>query len=270
MVDVAPQVESTGTSSPEHGRITYEQPLTERMRTFLRIEFLFEQASYHAQDSTQYGTRAAVSSVLEILTILGRGDIRAEVMKELERHTELLGRYRAKPGVDSTRLDELIGNLQALRTQLAEAGPQFINPLKECDFLTAIRHRAAIPGGTCAFDLPDYTYWLNLPYADRRHQFEEWIKQLRRVCDPVSQVLWLTRGTTEPVERVAANGLYQYNLPRNEQFNLLRVVIPAKTGLYPEISAGQHRFTIRFVKWQGVEKRSAQANHDVRFLLSLV
>lgn len=270
MVDVAPQVESTRTSSPEHGRITYEQPLTERMRTFLRIEFLFEQASYHAQDSTQYGTRAAVASVLEILTILGRGDIRAEVMKELERHAELLGRYRAKPGVDSTRLDELIGNLQALRTQLAEAGPQFINPLKECDFLTAIRHRAAIPGGTCAFDLPDYTYWLNLPYADRRHQFEEWIKQLRRVCDPVSQVLWLTRGTTELVERVAANGLYQYNLPRNEQFNLLRVVVPAKTGLYPEISAGQHRFTIRFVKWQGVEKRSAQANHDVRFQLSLV
>src|SRR5690606_37068060 len=139
------------TPSPAPGHLTYEQPLTERMRTFLRVEFLFEQASYHAQDSTPYGTRAAVISLLEILTILGRGDIRAEVMKELERHSELLGRFRAKPGVDPTRLDELIGNLSSLRSQLAEAGPQFMNPLKECDFLSSIKHRSAIPGGTCAF-----------------------------------------------------------------------------------------------------------------------
>ncbi len=248
----------------------YEQPLTERMRTFLRIEFLFEQASYHAQDSSQFGSRAAVASVLEILAILGRGDIRAEVMKELERHAELLGRFREKPGVDALRLDDLVHNLTALRTQLAEAGPKLMNPLKECDFLNAIRHRAAIPGGTCAFDLPDYAYWLHLPFPERSRQLEDWLKQLRRVCDPVSQVLWLTRETNGPVERVATGGLYQHNLPRSEQFNLLRVVVPERTGLHPEISAGQHRFTIRFVRWQGVDRRPGQANQDVRFLLSLV
>src|SRR5690606_9022350 len=118
-------------SSPETGLVAFEQPLTERMRTFLRIESLLEQASYHAKDPSQFGTRAAIASLLEILTILGRGDIRAEVLKELERHSELLGRFRRKPGVDSGRLDELIGTLGALRTQLAEAGPQFMNPLKE-------------------------------------------------------------------------------------------------------------------------------------------
>lgn len=268
MVDPATQADSRPT--PEHGRILYEQPLTERMRTFLRIEFLFEQASYHAQDSTQFGSRAAVASVLEILTILGRGDIRAEVMKELERQADLLGRFREKPGVDALRLDDLVHTLTTLRTQLAEAGPKFMNPLKENDFLTAIRHRAAIPGGTCAFDLPDYAFWLNLPYTERRIQLEDWLHQLRRVCDPVSQVLWLTRESNEPVPHVATNGLYQYNLPRNEQVSLLRVVVPAQSGLHPEISAGQHRFTIRFVKWLGIDKRSAQANQDVRFLLSLV
>lgn len=268
MVDPAAQLE--GTPSPSPGHLTYEQPLTERMRTFLRVEFLFEQASYHAEDSTPHGTRAAVESLLEILTILGRGDIRAEVMKELERHTELLGRFRAKPGVDSSRLDELIANLSALRVQLAEAGPQFMNPLKECEFLSAIKHRSAIPGGTCAFDLPEFSYWLHLPYAERKRQFDDWMDKLRRVCDPVSQVLWLTRETAEPVERAAASGLYQYNLPRNEQYHLVRVFLPARSGLFPEISAGQHRFTIRFVKWQGVEKRSAQVNNDVKFLLSLV
>ena len=144
-----------------------------------------------------------------------------------------------------------------------------MNPFRESDFLNTIRNRSAIPGGTCAFDVPDYAYWLHLPYNERAQQFQDWMEKLRRLCDPVAQVLWLTRETTEPVERMAAGGLYQYSLPRNEQFNIVRVLLPARTGIFPEISAGQHRFTVRFVKWQGVEKRAAQVTQDVRFRLAL-
>src|SRR5690606_18392058 len=266
MVDPAAQLTS---DSPEEGLMQFEQPLTERMRTFLRIEFLFQQAVFHTQDPTYFGTRAAIASLLEILTILGRGDVRAEVMKELERHAEMLGRFRRKAGVDAGRLDGVIANLGALRTRLAEAGPQFMNPLKECEFLTTIKHRSAIPGGTCVFDLPDYGYWLHLPFSERAQQFEEWIDKLRPICDPVSELLWLTRETTAPAQRVAPGGLYQYSLPRTEHFNMVRVLLSPKAGIFPEISAGQHRFTVRFVQWQGVDKRPAQVAQDVRFLLAL-
>jgi cell division protein ZapD len=88
-------VENFPHASAADALLKFEQPLTERMRTFLRVEFLFEQALYHAKDPTDYGTRAAVASLLEILTILGRGDIRTDVLKELERHAETLGRYRS-------------------------------------------------------------------------------------------------------------------------------------------------------------------------------
>jgi cell division FtsZ-interacting protein ZapD len=57
-----------------HDLITFEQPLTERMRTFLRIEFLHEQMLFHIDEPTDFGARAAVASLLEVLTILGRGD----------------------------------------------------------------------------------------------------------------------------------------------------------------------------------------------------
>jgi cell division protein ZapD len=268
MVDPAEQL--TTNPAPESTLIRFEQPLTERMRTFLRIELLFKQAAYHIQDPTYYGTRAAVASLLEMLTILGRGDARAEVLKELERQSEVLGRYRRKPGVDTARLDVLIQNLAALRTRLAEAGALFMNPLKESDFLSTIRHRSAIPGGTCVFDLPDYGFWLHLPYAERARQLESWIEKLRPIYAPVSELLWLARGTNEPSYRVAAGGLYQYNLPRTEHFNMVRVLMPADGGMFPEISAGQHRFTVRFVSWRGTEQRPAQVTQDVRFLLALV
>ena len=36
----------------EDGILEFEQPLLERMRTFLRIEFLYQQLLYHAKDLT--------------------------------------------------------------------------------------------------------------------------------------------------------------------------------------------------------------------------
>jgi cell division protein ZapD len=255
--------------TPEHGLIKFEQPLTERMRTFLRIEFLYEQMLFHVDEPTSFGSRAAVTVLLEILTILGRGDVRADVIKELERHGEQLARYKSQPGVDPARLTGLISNIAELRTQLAEAGPGMMNPLKECDFLNTIRHRSAIPGGTCMFDLPDYGFWLHLPAAERRRQLDDWTERLKPICEAVAEVLWLTREANEGTERVATSGFYQHSVDRAEQLNLVRVLLPGSAGLFPEISAGQHRFTIRFLRWRGVDARPIQVNQDVRFNLAL-
>jgi cell division protein ZapD len=256
-------------ASAEQALIKFEQPLSERMRTFLRVEFLYEQTLFHVHEPTEFSARAAVSALLEILTILGRGDVRSDVNKELERHADLLSRYRSQPGVDPARLTGLIDNINELRQQLSEAGPQVVNPLKECDFLTTIKHRSAIPGGTCMFDLPDYGYWLHLPAAERRRQLDDWTSRIKPICDAVAEVLWLTREATEAKPQVAGGGLFQHVFDRNDQANLVRVLLPGNGGMFPEISAGQHRFTIRFVRWRGVDTRPAQVSQDVRFQLAI-
>jgi cell division protein ZapD len=255
--------------SAAHGLIKFEQPLSERMRMFLRIELLHEQTQFHADEPTDFGARAAVAGLLEIVTILGRGDVRSDVLKELERHAELLGRYRSQPGVDPARLARLIDDIDELRGRISEAGAQIVNPLKECEFLNTIRQRSAIPGDTCAFDLPDYGYWLHLPPAERRRQLDAWLGKLRPLCDAVAEVLWLTREATEATAQVASGGFYQHSADRNEQMNLVRVLLPASAGVYPEVSAGQHRFTLRFVRWRGVDERPLQVSQDVRFLLAI-
>jgi len=247
----------------------FEQPLTERMRTFLRVDQLYQQATFHAADTTDFGARAAVATLLEILTILGRGDVRAELLKELERQSELLCSYTRQPGVDPARLQLLLDDVRERRDELTNTGPRSMDPLKECEFLNAIKHRSSIPGGTCAFDLPDYAYWLRLPSETRVRQFEAWTRILRPMCDAISQVLWLTRETNEPTELIAYGGMYQHQIHRNEQPNLVRVLLPPDAGVYPQISAGQHRFTVRIVEWQGVDLRPVQVDRDVRFLLVL-
>jgi cell division protein ZapD len=248
--------------------MSFEQPLNERMRTFLRLEFLYRQAAFHAADPTDFGARAAVASLLEILTIVGRGDVRADVLKELDRHSELLSQYRLMPGVDPQRLNGFMNALDALRAGLADAGKQFLARLKENEFLNKIRQRG-LPGGTCTFDLPHYGYWLHRPQRERVAQLTEWLNQLKPLCDAVTEVLWLTRESSEPVKCVAAGGLYQHSLGKTEQIGLIRVLLPSNADMFPEISAGPQRFTVRFSQWRGAAEYPRQVCEDVQFRLAL-
>jgi cell division protein ZapD len=249
--------------------IAFEQPLNERMRSFLRVEFLHGQALLHSRHETDYGARAAITHLLEILTITTRGDIRADALREIDRHGARLGNFRQSPGVDKERLSRLIGQIDQNRQALADVGKNFLSHLRENEFLNAIRHRSAIPGGTCMFDLPDFGYWLQLPGSERTRQLKNWLDQLKPLCDAVDLILWMTREASTPTRHVAQGGLYNLSLSKDDDYDLVRVLVPESSGLYPEISAGQHRFTVRFAEWQGTEMRARQAANDVPFFLAL-
>jgi len=247
----------------------YEQPLTERMRTFLRLEFLYQQMFYNGEDESDWATRATISTLLEILAILSRGDVRSEVHKELDLQIGALERYKSQPGVDSGRLDSLIHNLAASRTELGRVGTSFLQPIKESEFLSAIKHRSAIPGGTCEFDLPEYNHWLRQSHSRRRQDMSAWLDAIRPVCDAVSELLWLIRESASPKDKLAINGMYQHSMQKNGNCRLLRVTLPGDSQLFPEISGSQHRFTVRFLEWSSINRRAVQTGHDVSFRLSI-
>ena len=136
----------------------YEQPLSERMRTFMRLEFLYRQMLYSTDSDSDWATRATIGSLLEIMAILSRGDIRSDVHKELDGQISQLQKYKSQPEVDGKRLDTLLGNLISTRAEVDSRGTNFLQPLKDSEFLSAIKHRSAIPGGTCEFDLPEYSH----------------------------------------------------------------------------------------------------------------
>ncbi len=117
------------------------------MRTFLRLDFLYSQAVYHNERGNPWGSRAAVSSLLDILAIMGRGDVRSDVLKELEHHLSQLNEFQNRPGIDTSRLRAVVANLTRLRGELGAAGSNWLQPLRDSEFLSAIKHRSAIPGG---------------------------------------------------------------------------------------------------------------------------
>jgi len=145
----------------------YEQPVSERMRTFMRLEFLYQQMLYNGELESDWATRATISSLLEVLAILSRGDVRSEVHKELDQQLTILQRFQSQPGVDKKRLESLIRNLIDSRAELGGIGTSFLQPLKDSDFLNGIKNRSAIQGGTCECDLPEYSHLLRQSHARR-------------------------------------------------------------------------------------------------------
>ncbi len=267
MCMVKPALQSQAQSAAEPSN--FELPLNERMRTFLRLEFLYQQMLHSSEDDTSWGTRSTIDTLLDILSILARGDIRSEVHKEIDIQINHLQRYSARPDVDSGALDTVLKNLLEARADITAIGTQFLQELKDSDFLNAIKHRSTIPGGTCEFDLPIYSHWLNQPFEKRQEDLSVWTESIRPVCDAVSEVLWLIRESAQPEEKKAINGMFQHSMQKDSSCRLLRVTLPSESGLYPEISGSQHRFTIRFLEWSGIQKRAVQTGHDVSFLLSI-
>ncbi len=248
--------------------IEYEQPLNERLRTYLRLEFLYRQTQYHQQHAGSWATRAAMSSMLEILAITARGDCRTDALKELERQLAVLNEFRTKQGVDSERLQSIMTQLAHHRSELNSIGGVFMQNLRDSEFLSAIRHRSAIPGGTCEFDLRDYFHWLNEPHAARQSAFDDWMSHISILCEAVIYLLWVTRQNARPRREQATGGAFQLNLDRDSHCQLLRITLPAGIELFPEISGSHYRCSIRFLKWQGVGARPVQTEQDVPFLLT--
>jgi cell division protein ZapD len=247
--------------------LIFEQPLNERMRTFLRLDYLYNQALYHNEKASQWGSRSAVGSLIDILAITTRSDVRSEVLKEIERHLSQLAEFENKAGVDGGRLRALINNLARLRSALSAAGAAYLQPLRDSEFLAAIKHRSAIPGGTCEFDLPDFFFWLNQDAGSRTQAFNEWLALLRPLCDAVAEVLWLTRQNGRSRKEIAVGGTFAINFDRDTPLQLLRICLPADIGIYPEISGSHHRCSVRFLKWNGLASRPSQAEGDIPFQL---
>ena len=137
-------------------KITYEQPLNERVRTFLRLEFLFDLAQHHVTGSGYWDSRLTLGSILDVIDLLGRSDVKTELIKELERHANTLSALKTNPGVDRGRLDSILTEINSYLNELRDPACQPGLTLRRDELVSAIRQRNAIPGGTCNFDLPGY------------------------------------------------------------------------------------------------------------------
>jgi len=247
--------------------IIYEQPLNERIRTFLRLEFLFKNVDMALKSDAEIQSRDAINGLLSILSVFDRSDLKQEIIKELERLVATLSALENSPGVDKQALDALLTELDSIIDSLHLKKSAIGQDLRENDFLYSIRQRSSIPGGTCDFDLPAYHYWLeHTSNEQQKQQLLEWFKQFSNARSAIDMTLKLIRGSTGFSKQTASAGFYQHSLDNNQSNQLIRIKVPEDASYFPEISGGKHRFTVRFMQFD-IKQRPQQVSEDIDFSL---
>lgn len=249
------------------GEIIYEQPLNERVRTFLRLEYLFNALNYRVNGSSEWDSREALACLLNITDLLSRSDIKSELIKELERHASTLEGLRRNPGVDEQRLDSILERINGLLVRLKDKTCQPGQLIKQSELMNSVKQRSTIPGGSCSFDLPGFHHWLNRPHDDRLMAINHLTSDLRIIEDGISLSLHMIRNSTVPTDEEAENGFFQKPFDTNLSCHLVRVVMSPGNRFYPEISGGKHRFTIRFMEQPDSSARPVQTRENVHFIL---
>jgi cell division protein ZapD len=229
-------------------QIIYEHPLNERIRTILRLEHLFRLAIHYMKGQSNWDSRIFVANLIDILDIFSRGDLKNELLKELERSATTLNNLVANPQVDSSRLTTILKAMEHLIENLHGMKNQPGHELREDEFLNAVRQRSTIPGGTCDFDLPAYHRWLEQPWSQREADQKRWFSQLDPIRQAIELLLKMIRNSADPIMASSENGGYQQSLDSNQTFQLLRVSLPANSLYFAEISGSRHRFNIRFLQ----------------------
>ncbi|MCL1142059.1 cell division protein ZapD [Shewanella gaetbuli] len=221
--------------------LIYEQPLNEKIRSYLRLEYLASQLHKSLTQDTQQHSFYPLFSLCELTD---RCDYRSDVLKDIDRYIITLSKWLELPHVDQQQINEFISRLSAAKTPLQSPDRIGIH-LKKDKFLSALRQRFGMPGACCNFDLPQLHHWLAKPWKERQLDLQCWVDQFQPLLTPIGLILELIRSTSDFTLTDAKAGFYQGN--SSQTLSLIRVKIDTTQECYPTISGHRNRYAIHFV-----------------------
>ncbi|MDI9332363.1 MAG: cell division protein ZapD [Alphaproteobacteria bacterium] len=225
--------------------IVYEHPLNERVRTYLRLEYLFRRFEWLLGRENPIEHHFCFSTVFEIAEVASRADLKSDLLKDLERHKQQFLSYRGNPAVAEAVLDEWLNNLESCYDGLHSNAVRFGNFINEHELLSNLRNRMSIPGGTCGFDMPLYLAWQHKSAEDRREDVLRWTEPLQHLYASVNLLLRLSRDSAQSQMVSAVAGQFQQNLSQG-RYQLMRLRFPAASNMVPEISGNRMMVSVRF------------------------
>lgn len=249
--------------------ILYEYPFNERIRTYLRLEHLFQRLDELATRSAALDHHYAIQTLFEITDVAARADMKSDVLKDLDRHRQHLAGFRDNPAIDMRMLDTVLARLNQCYDALSQTAGKAGVELADDEALMAIRSRMGIPAGTCSFDLPSYHHWQHSGEAQRISDLQRWSAHITPLRDAVLLLLTMLRDTGTPQKVTALNGQFQQNLPQGKTFQLLRLRIDPAQALVPEISGNRLMVSVRLLQFAPGQVRSAPHQGESWFELTL-
>ncbi len=146
----------------------------------------------------------------DLIDVLERGEVRTDLLKELERQQQKLQQWADIPGVDVSLVDSLRNQLKS-RAAVLMSAPRIGQSLKEDRLISVVRQRLSIPGGCCSFDLPTLHVWLHQPSEQRDQHINKLLASLAPLHQSLTIILDLIRQSCPLRSQISLNGFFQDN-----------------------------------------------------------
>ncbi|WP_225748036.1 cell division protein ZapD [Eikenella sp. Marseille-P7795] len=244
--------------------ITFEHPLSERVRNFLRLEHLFSRFYTTRDQQSAWAHHAALGTLFEIMDCAARAELKLDILQELERQRQQISQSEREQ-YDATPEQEAL--YQATQN-LQEVQQKFGQHLRENEWLMGVKQRMLVSGGTSPFDLPSYHYWLQLPHEQRLADLNCWIRSLTPTSEAISLLLRILRRNSYSLDCCAVLGNYQ-NAKLGNNIHMLVVDVAQSCQTLPEISANKYFTHIRFTQATQESPRGKQLEENIPFTLKM-
>lgn len=224
--------------------IFFEYPFNERVRIYLRLEYLFDKLFFTIKSSESRLHQIAISTLFEIIDAIDRSDVKGSILQDLEKQRLFLLNLRKNRNVNQRMLELAISELGAVSSALISSGRPG-HALRENEWLNSLRGKLLASGCAAQADMPSYYFWQNKNESIRRKDLNNWTSHINPLFESLKMVLSLLRESGNFVEYISNNGEYQRMLGGKE-YQLLRLCLHEDQEIFPEISANKHMISIRF------------------------
>lgn len=243
----------------------YEQPLNERMRLFMRLESMFTQMKNFHHADEYYSIQLFLDALFDVLDFLHRYEIRAEIIKELQRYRTAIERGTLPLQHQNESADELIDKIDFSLHEAHELNFNTISALRENELFNCMRQRNFNQSGNCLFEVPAYQFWL-IHQDNRENSF---LIQCYEMFDPIIRaivlILRMVRHSDQVATVCAEKGMFLRALNSQMRNQMIRIHMSAQDRVFPRISGDKHRFAVRFLSQDSPEKRAQQSHDDICF-----
>ena len=220
----------------------YEEPVQEKIRKFIKIEFLLNKIYYFKGKDNKSENYISLLALCELYEILSRSDIKSELIREIETQNTYLQKIKEIPQADSSKLNSVLEKQSQLLKLIYSIEINYLDHLERDILFKTILKNCFTQLQPASID-----FWLSRDILNRETQIDLWLEPLIFIKRSIDFILEVIRKSGRFEDRVAEKGFFVEKLDPKKNILLVRVTLTSDLYYYPQISVGKQRLTIMFM-----------------------
>ena len=240
----------------------YEEPVQEKIRKFIKIEFLLNKIYYFKDKDNKSENYVALLALCELYEILSRSDIKSELIREIETQNSYFQKIKEIPQADSRKLNSVLEKQSLLLKLIYNIESNYLDYLEhDILFKTILKN--------CFTQLQPASieFWLSRDILIRETQMDLWLEPLVFIKRSIDFILEVIRKSGRFEDRMAEKGFFIEKLDPKKNILLIRVTLTSDLYYYPQISVGKQRLTIMFMT-KDDKNNLVPYKEDLNFILT--